>query len=189
MEAAVKKHAASDKPVIGICGGYQMLCRRLSDPHHVEEGGEMAGIGLLNAETVFETQKQRARATGTVRRLEGIFAPLNGVPIEGYEIHMGRTVSPSLEPAISLIKEEGSVHGDGLAAGNVFGTYVHGIFDSDELLSGLARILMHMKGIREDEAAVFDVASHKQREYDRLADLIRSSLDMHHIYDILDKGI
>ena len=57
----------------------------------------------------------------------------------------------------------------------MFGSYVHGIFDSDELLSGLTRILMRMKGL-EEEAAVFDLAAHKQREYDRLADLIRSSL-------------
>ena len=176
------------KPVIGICGGYQMLCRKLSDPHQVEEGGEMTGIGLLDAETVFETRKQRTRVTGTVQRLEGIFAPLNGVSVEGYEIHKGRTVSSSLEPAISLAREEGDVHGDGLTDGNVFGSYVHGIFDSDELLSGLTRILMRMKGL-EEEAAVFDLAAHKQREYDRLADLIRSSLDMQQIYNILDKGI
>lgn len=188
MESAVKKHAAAGKPVIGICGGYQMLCRKLSDPHQVEEGGEMTGIGLLDAETVFETRKQRTRVTGTVQRLEGIFAPLNGVSVEGYEIHMGRTVSSSLEPAISLAREEGDVHGDGLTDGNVFGSYVHGIFDSDELLSGLTRILMRMKGL-EEEAAVFDLAAHKQREYDRLADLIRSSLDMQQIYNILDKGI
>lgn len=70
----------------------------------------------------------------------------------------------------------------------MFGSYVHGIFDSDELLSGLTRILMRMKGL-EEEAAVFDLAAHKQREYDRLADLIRSSLDMQQIYNILDKGI
>ena len=56
------------------------------------------------------------------------------------------------------------------------------------LLSGLTRILMRMKGL-EEEAAVFDLAAHKQREYDRLADLIRSSLDMQQIYNILDKGI
>lgn len=165
-----------------------MLCRKLSDPHQMEEGGEMTGIGLLDAETVFEIRKQRTRVTGTVQRLEGIFAPLNGVSVEGYEIHMGRTVSSSLEPAISLAREEGDVHGDGLADGNVFGSYVHGIFDSDELLSGLTRILMRMKGL-EEEAAVFDLAAHKQREYDRLADLIRSSLDMQQIYNILDKGI
>lgn len=188
MESAVKKHAAAGKPVIGICGGYQMLCRKLSDPHQMEEGGEMTGIGLLDAETVFEIRKQRTRVTGTVQRLEGIFVPLNGVSVEGYEIHMGRTVSSSLEPAISLAREEGDVHGDGLADGNVFGSYVHGIFDSDELLSGLTRILMRMKGL-EEEAAVFDLAAHKQREYDRLADLIRSSLDMQQIYNILDKGI
>ena len=114
----------------------------------------MTGIGLLDAETVFETRKQRTRVTGTVQRLEGIFAPLNGVSVEGYEIHMGRTVSSSLEPAISLAREEGDVHGDGLTDGNVFGSYVHGIFDSDELLSGLTRILIRMKGL-EEEAAVF----------------------------------
>lgn len=188
MESAVKKHAAAGKP------GHRHL-RRLSDAlpqaqRSASGGGRRRndGIGLLDAETVFETRKQRTRVTGTVQRLEGIFAPLNGVSVEGYEIHMGRTVSSSLEPAISLAREEGDVHGDGLTDGNVFGSYVHGIFDSDELLSGLTRILMRMKGL-EEEAAVFDLAAHKQREYDRLADLIRSSLDMQQIYNILDKGI
>lgn len=66
---------AAGKPVIGICGGYQMLCRKLSDPHQVEEGGEMTGIGLLDAETVFETRKQRTRVTGTVQRAGGDICP------------------------------------------------------------------------------------------------------------------
>ena len=189
MEAAVKKHAACGKPVIGICGGYQMLCRRLSDPHMVEEGGDMAGLGLIDADTVFETQKQRTRVTGVLEHMSGIFAPLNGTHIEGYEIHMGRTTGDHMEPAAALTDVSGAVRPDGLSGGNVFGTYVHGIFDSDEMLSGLTKILLRQKGIEDTADAPFDVAAHKQREYDKLADLIRSSLDMQAVYDIVEKGV
>jgi adenosylcobyric acid synthase len=77
--------------VIGICGGYQMLGGRLKDPDHVEQGGEMEGLGLLPVVTVFEKQKTRTRVEGTVVSAAGPLKDLSGMKVEGYEVHMGAT--------------------------------------------------------------------------------------------------
>lgn len=189
MEAAILKHAAAGKGVIGICGGYQMLCRTLSDPYGVEEGGEMKGLGLLAADTVFEKRKERTRVRGAFGTLDGLFAPLSGQTFEGYEIHMGRTGMDGQGMVSALVDGEGRQKPDGLCCGNVLGTYVHGIFDSDAVLTALAHSLAAHKGIAYDPTATYDVAAYKQREYDKLADLLRQSLNMPLIYDILDKGV
>ena len=94
LEAAVQKLAAQGTPVIGICGGYQMLGHTLQDPDGVEQGGRMRGMGLLPVDTVFEPQKVRTRVQGQVLAGSGFFALLEGARFEGYEIHMGRRPSP-----------------------------------------------------------------------------------------------
>ena len=91
LEAAILHHAAAGGAVLGICGGYQMLGRTLSDPLGVEEGGSIAGMGLLPTDTVFSEHKARTRVTGTFGQMEGVFAGLSGLELEGYEIHMGVT--------------------------------------------------------------------------------------------------
>jgi adenosylcobyric acid synthase len=89
LEAAVKALAAGGTPVVGVCGGYQMLGDTLSDPDGIEDGGEMAGMGLLPLRTVFEPWKVRTRVKGLVLAQSGFFAPLSGLETSGYEIHMG----------------------------------------------------------------------------------------------------
>ena len=91
LEALIVRAAAQGAPVLGICGGYQMLGARIADPDNAEHGGEMRGLGLLPGETVFAREKTRTRREGTVQTLEGLFAPLSGASFAGYEIHMGRT--------------------------------------------------------------------------------------------------
>ena len=92
LEAAVLKEAAKGKIIFGICGGYQMLGETLSDPHHVEAGGTIKGMGLLPMDTVFAEKKTRTRVSGRFLELEGELQALSGAELEGYEIHMG---SPS----------------------------------------------------------------------------------------------
>lgn len=92
MEAAVLKEASRGKLIFGVCGGYQMLGETLSDPHGVENGGSMKGMGLLPMETVFAEKKTRTRVQGHFGQLSGVFAPLSGAEIEGYEIHMGESI-------------------------------------------------------------------------------------------------
>lgn len=173
LEAKILRHAAAGKPVIGICGGYQMLGETLSDPDGVEYGGEMAGLGLLPVSTVFAGKKTRTRVNGTLPQLGGIFAGLSGQPYEGYEIHMGITGA------------DGIVTG----RGNVYGTYLHGFFDREEVTKAVAGALFRQKGLDPDAVRAFDIAAYKEEQYDKLAAAVRSALDMEAVYRIIDQGV
>lgn len=173
LEAAILKHAAGNLPVMGICGGYQMLGRTLQDPYNVEHGGEMAGLGLLDADTVFEQQKTRTRVNGQLSTVGGIFSELSGVPYEGYEIHMGTTTN-----------NRDVVNND-----NIYGTYLHGIFDKDTVAKTIVSALLKAKGLDDTDVKAFDIAKYKEEQYDILADGIRKALDMDYIYKVLNKGI
>ena len=89
LEAAILKAAAEGKIIFGVCGGYQMLGETLSDPHGVEAGGSISGMGLIPMDTIFEEEKTRTRVTGTFGQTGGVLSDLSGVHLEGYEIHMG----------------------------------------------------------------------------------------------------
>ena len=92
IETAVKRNAFGGTPIFGICGGYQMLGKLISDPYSTESGGEILGIGLLDMKTVFHTEKTRTRVSGIVTADGGDFPALCGAHADGYEIHMGETV-------------------------------------------------------------------------------------------------
>lgn len=188
LESCIHKHAAAGKPIFGICGGYQMLGRVLKDPHGVEHGGEMAGIGLLPSVTVFEEEKTRTRVTGTFRGVEGIFSGLSGIDFEGYEIHMGTS---SLEEGNVLadIAEDGApAKADGLNSGNVYGSYVHGIFDREEVAKSIISALLRAKGLSDEDVVSTDMAAYKEQQYDLLADGIRRNMDMDLLYRIVEQG-
>ena len=158
----------SGTAVLGVCGGYQMLGRSLSDPENAESGGTAEGLGLLPCETVFTGKKTRTR-----RQAVCDAGPFAGARLEGYEIHMGRTRSAA---APFCIMEDGTE--DGAVAENVFGTYLHGLFDSGELVERVAGWLAERKGIRIPEQKTENRAAYRNRQYDLLADTVRSSLDM-----------
>jgi adenosylcobyric acid synthase len=189
LEARIKKHAAAGGAVFGICGGYQMLGRYLSDPHHVEHGGEMEGIGLLPGRTVFAREKTRTRVKGEFLTVEGIFSALRGQPLEGYEIHMGKTDRGDAA-SLSIIESVGDEpKEDGMNLGNVYGTYVHGIFDGEGIAETILGALLREKGLEPDETETIDVAAYKEMQYSKLAAGIRESLDMKKIYEILERGV
>lgn len=173
LEACVKKAAATGITVLGVCGGYQMLGKILSDPDGVEEGGSMHGMGLLDCETVFTPQKTRTRVRATVTA-----EPFEGAEIDGYEIHMGKTVRKSGEPFCRL--SNGSE--DGAVQEHIFGTYLHGLFDTGALTEKLAAFLLARKGLRPEAVEVESHAAYKERQYDLLAQVVRDSLDMEQIY-------
>ncbi|MEQ2456760.1 cobyric acid synthase [Flavonifractor hominis] len=187
LEGAILKHAARGGAVVGICGGYQMLGQTVSDPDGVESGGTLRGLGLLPAETVFQGEKTRTRVSGTFKAPEGIFAAMSGVPFEGYEIHMGRTASTA-QPLVGFTDQTGEAHTDGLTAGNVWGCYVHGIFDKAECAAALVNCLLRAKGL-DRQAASVDWQAYAQLQYDKLAEGLRASLDMEQIYRILNGEI
>ena len=169
LEAQVKKYPSKGKPVFGICGGYQILGRTISDPGHVEHGGTMRGMELLPIDTVFEGDKIRAAEEGILTRVDGMFSLLSGLPYKGYEIHMG--VSGAC--------------GNIINSGNVYGTYIHGIFDKEEPLRAVAEALFRAKGLDPDSVRAMDADSYKQEQYDILADELRKALDMDKIYEIV----
>ena len=188
LEAKVLRHASSGGAVLGICGGYQMLGEKLSDPLGVEEGGTVSGMGLLPTETEFTAQKERTRVTGTFRAVGGIFSALTGMSFEGYEIHMGRTDSPS---PLSDIKDAvtHSLRQDGCENGNVYGTYVHGILDAPEVARAVISAIAVKKGVDPDSIGSVSDREYKEKQYDILAETMRKHSDMKKIYEILEAGI
>lgn len=174
LEAAVKKLAASGAPVIGICGGYQMLGREIVDEEGVEGGGSIAGMGLLPVVTRFRPEKRRTRTTACAGSVKGVFAALSGAELEGYEIHCGATFrGDGAEPLIRL--EDGSP--DGCQRGSVYGCYLHGFFDSEPCRRAVLGALARRKGVTLG-APPFDWKAYKERQYDALAQTLREHLDM-----------
>lgn len=186
METAVLRCAEQKVPVVGICGGYQMLGELLEDPNGVEHGGSMRGMGLLHTKTVFSRAKTRTQIQGRVNTVS-ICGEFAGREVQGYEIHMGRTEKTG-DCQETIYLEDGRLDGLSNPEGTVFGTYLHGIFDYGDLAAMTVSRLMRRKGI-DPKNWHFDPEEHKRREYDKLADLVRNSLDMKRIYEILEAGI
>lgn len=184
LEAEVKR-LSSEIPVFGICGGYQMLGERILDPNGMEAGGEIRGMELLPVTTILEPQKIRRQTEGTISPLNGIFAPLSGHAFAGYEIHMGRTEAAG--------PKAGGCRGNGLSVredtgGLVYGSYIHGLFDSSDLASVLLGVLAERKGIALEGGPDADYRLRKEKQYDLLADTLREYLDMEAIYGMLKEA-
>lgn len=175
LEAAIQKAAAAGTPVFGICGGYQMLGRSVSDPEgaEAEKGTQVAGMGLLPVDTVFRGEKRQTQVSGTLNPVEGLLSPLSGMAYQGYEIHMGRSGDA---PAI-------------LGKGCVYGTYIHGIFDAPGIAEALLGALCRKKGLSPEILTAFDPAAYKERQYDLLAQAVRDNLDMELVHRILDRTV
>lgn len=186
LEAKIKKLAAAGKAVFGICGGYQMLGETLSDPYGVEHGGTMAGMALLPTETVFEKDKIRTRVDGTFNNVDGIFSGLKGLNLEGYEIHMGTTKINGGINMTSLKSLNGEEKIDGLSNGNVYGSYVHGIFDKEGVANEIVSALLKAKGLDDTQAKSVNVEEYKEEQYVKLAKGVRKALNMKKIYEMLD---
>lgn len=174
IEAAVKKFASKGGLVFGICGGYQMLGERIIDAVGAETKGEYEGMGLIPVITVFDSSKTTARTEGYINRLDGRLENLSGLYFKGYEVHMG---------------EDGSKDYILKGKGNVYGTYIHGIFDEKQVAESIIRALMEDKGIAYNDIKAFDMAEYKNTQYDILAENVRKNLDMEAVYNILEKGV
>ena len=176
LEAAVKKW--SEKiPVCGICGGYQMLGMRISDPYEVEEGGELNGMGLLPLDTILEKDKTRCQTEGHLNPVEGIFQCISDMPYSGYEIHMGKTRWRDGSPCTdTMVYDEKT---------QVYGSYVHGLFDYGTMAVRMIEALAAKKGITLEHMEFSDYQAFKEMQYDKLADTLRAYLDMDAIYGML----
>ena len=187
LEAMILKKSSQGVPVIGICGGFQMLGESLEDPHNVEHGGTIRGMGLLNAKTIFEEQKTRTQICGKVKNAGGFFNGIQDMDVTGYEIHMGICENlGGCETVITL--EDGRVDALSNKDYTVFGSFLHGIFDSPGVAEAIVRKMMADKGI-DSAGLTFDLEAYKEEQYDKLGDLVRKSLDMKKIYEILEAGV
>lgn len=177
LAAEIIRKAKAGTPVIGICGGFQMLGTKILDPHGLDSSaGSVKALGLLDIETVFDPEKETRQAAGEVVATTPLLP--QGALVAGYEIHMGRSKLGT--KAKQLLQ---TAHGaDGAVSGNglVLGSYLHGFFDSDEVLAGLLAYF----GCPA-ELPLLDRGLVKEHEYDRLARELRASLDMKKIYDII----
>ena len=173
LEAAVAKAASAGTLVFGICGGFQMLGRTIADPEGAEAapGTEIAGMGLLPVDTVFRGEKVQTQTSGVFGPVQGALSGLTGLAYRGYEIHMGRG-DGALPPLVG--------------GGNVYGSYIHGVFDAPGVADAVVKALCDAKGIDFTAVGTFDLAAYKERQYDLLADAVRAGLDMELVYRALD---
>ncbi len=173
LETAILRLAERGTPILGICGGYQMLGETLRDPDGVEGAlPTLRGMGLLPCETVFAPKKTLTRVCA---------ATPDGARIDGYEIHMGTT---EVRGEAFCRLEDG--RSDGCRAGNVCGTYLHGLFDSGEVTERLAAQLCAKKGVAVEIPPAEDRRAYRERQYHLLADGVRAALDMDAVYRIME---
>ncbi len=189
LAAALLAQVQAGTPLLGICGGYQMLGTAIYDPDGSESAvPEVAGLGLLPIVTYFQQAKQTLRADGQVVAPVGLFAAARGRVCTGYEIHVGRTVL--LEGALPLLQitqrgGQPTSDSDGAtrADGRVAGTYLHGLFEQDELRHTLlASLAAHRSVAHPPNWSRFD----REAQYDRLAAAVRAALDLDALYQIIN---
>ncbi len=184
MEAPIIRHARRGDMLIGICGGYQMLGRRLRDPEHVESAvPEIAGMDLLDMEVTFGSEKKTAQSTGVITGAGGWLEDMEGTLLDGYEIHAG--YSAFGKDAVPWLTIAGETDGVRNPEGNVMGTYLHGLFDDGRFFSALAKHVRAGKGISEEGGKAITMDEFREREFDRIADIVRASVDMEAVYRII----
>lgn len=185
LAQAIVDYAEKGTPVIGICGGFQMLGKKIEDPEGIESNSKSVdGLGLLDIKTVFEGEKTTYQVRERVVADEGILNGIMGEVLTGYEIHMGQTVLGDTAVAFGIIErsEDEGTHSDGAMgrSGKTFGTYLHGLFDDDAFRRSL------LENIKQGYkfGNVENKLPSKEEQYDKLAALVRQSLDIERIYRI-----
>lgn len=181
-------------PIIGICGGYQMLGLSIRDEHGVESNRKaIDGLGLLNCTTSISREKVTMQVEAKVTGGGDILGPAIGCRVSGYEIHMGETKRHEGASEAFRIKKrgrelqdisDGCMSPDGLA----FGTYIHGLFDNGILRKSLLDFLKERKGLKRDSLSV-NYDTYRQSQLDYLAQKVSESIDVDYIMrDILHVG-
>jgi len=174
LDAAIAAYANAGGCVFGICGGYQMLGTRIDDPEGIEGApGSSPGLGLLSVVTRFDARKSTVQVRGQVAGERGPLQSAQGTPLVAYEIHMGQTAGPG-QPIFLLSNGDGEWRADGTcsADGRILGTYLHGLFANGSVRESLLDWLAVQKGVTLPAAAT------PIDPFDRLADVLRTSLDL-----------
>ena len=184
---AIKRYAEAGTPVMGICGGFQMMGTRIVDPLQVESGERtVPGLGLLDTETVFCEEKTTNQIKGHIVADNGLLRGLKGLEIKGYEIHMGQIDMKNSTPVFHIVEtQQGKTdHFDGIVGGNghIFGTFIHGIFLNPEFTHAFLNNLRNTRGLAPVRVAS---PANKQDRYDRLADIVSQNMDIAKIESVI----
>jgi adenosylcobyric acid synthase len=185
LQKSILKAYMKGVQIIGICGGYQILGKKIYDPYRVESGcKEINGIGLLNIETIFEKTKITARVEAEVKASAFNLQP--SMLLRGYEIHMGKS-----EGDIGLFKINRLNHSnssnyllDGSMNGNCWGTYLHGIFENDEFRRAIINSARKKKGLLP-LGLILRYSEVKDRAIDSIASIVKDKLDMGFIWRLI----
>jgi adenosylcobyric acid synthase len=178
LDDALARRAADGRPILGICGGYQMLGLVIQD--EVEsQAGTVTGLGLLPVRTRFAPAKTLGRPAGYA----------GAIPVAGYEIHHGQVDVSGGRPWFASSPAEGSAALDGCQAGAVSGTLWHGIFENDEFRRSYLTDVARLAGREFAPAAGTCFAAARQAQFDALADAIGSSLDTGALLRLIDNGL
>ena len=185
---AVVAHARAGRPLVGICGGYQMMGRRIHDP--VESGrGTVDGLGLLPVEVTFRPEKTLGRQTGRYGTAGGAGAGIHqveAVDVAGYEIHHGEAV---VDPGVTPLLVRADGRPEGVRVGNVFGTHWHGTFESDDFRRAVLVEAARLAGRRGYVPGPdVDFRALRGRALDTLADLVEEHLDTGALWRLIESG-
>jgi adenosylcobyric acid synthase len=173
IEGSIRRAAEKGIPVTGICGGYQMLGRKIIDPHGIESAHrEIDGFGLLDVETILETTK----VTSQVEAVSGAEWS-EKEKLKGYEIHMGRTEGTIGLFNIRRLGSQSASISDGSSKGKVWGTYIHGIFDNDHFRRNIINDLRRARRL-DDITEITDFEKARDRALDKWAEVLKTSLNM-----------
>lgn len=189
-EEEIQRLVAKGTPVIGICGGYQMLGTDIFDPCHTEsEIDRVKGLGLLDIKTTFATDKLTHQVSLEAVHHSFLDLDITCSNMTGYEIHMGRTdiAAGSVHAFVITNRSNNTTHAlDGVVRedGLVMGTYIHGIFDNDLYRRSIINALRKRKGLSE-RTNVISNQDRKEKSYNRLAQTVKNSLNMDLVYKIV----
>jgi adenosylcobyric acid synthase len=178
---AIREHAGRRRPLVGVCGGMQMLGREITDEGGLEGGGSTGGLELLPIRTRLRGEKVTRRADGRLLRPRLFGQLMDCYAARGYEIHIGATeYEPDAEPLLRLRREgstdltaDGAVSADGL----VIGTYLHGIFDDDGFRHAFIHAARASSGLARPKE-LKNIRAEREARFDRLAAHVRGALDL-----------
>ncbi len=182
--------AGAGTPIVGICGGYQMLGKKILDPQGVESSKTKSkGLGLLNIVTEFVAEKSTRQVRARVTADVGLMAEIKGKEFTGYEIHMGQSRNEGQTRAFRIISTpKGKTdYADGALneQGTILGTYIHGLFQNDDFRQAFLNNLRRHWRLKANKGGT----TSKEKQYDKLADHIRQNINMAEIYKIMEAGV
>lgn len=193
LDISIKRAYAKGVQIIGICGGYQMLGKKIYDPHCVESNHkEIEGIGLLNVETTFDKEKTTCRVEAMLSVKRGGAEASACELLKGYEIHMGQSTGDiGIFDSRRILKtselsnfQTSAPLKDGSMNGNCWGTYIHGIFENDWFRRHVINSSRVKKGFPKIDSEVI-YSEIKDRAIDRLAGIVRANIDIDFVKKIM----